>query len=132
VDIPDNLDIDEDVLAVLAQLRTSSPGLFAGLLAAFNVISLWIPERPAEPTIRRWAELWNSGFRVWRFKNKETLGDWRIFFFLLDAARPPAAIVAAVIEFSSQDETYDDPASPHALRIRKIYLQYQTEGLIKR
>src|SRR5216110_799621 len=113
-------------------MRQSDPSLFAGMLAAFEIIGDWLPDRPFEPTIRRYALLTEAGFRVFRFKNKDVLREWRIFFFILDAARPPRALIAAIVEYTSQDETYDNASAPHARRLRQLYLQYQTERLIRK
>jgi hypothetical protein len=131
-DQPSNVELDAYVLQQLEDMRHSDPDLLAGMLAAFDVIGDWLPDRPFEPTIRRYALLSEAGFRVFRFKNKALLREWRIFFFVLDAAKPRRAFIAAVVEYTSQDETYDDASAPHARRIRQLYLEFQTERLIRK
>jgi hypothetical protein len=96
-------------------------------------IATWDPGNEDGDVIRRVASVSRAAnFPVYRLKFKPEIQQWRVFFFLLNARRPPVRLIAELVEFKSEKQCYDNLSEPHMVRIKREILQAQTSRELDR
>lgn len=96
-------------------------------------IAPWMPtsERGGDGTIK-WCEAisLHCNADIYRLKCPE-LGEWRLFFFVLDLRKPPSRHVADIVERTSNEQCYNDMGQPHVKRLRWLTAQFKNSGELR-
>lgn len=122
----------EEFRGQLIKLAASDPELAGRIVEQIKFhVTEWSPGREDKDLIKHVSvHSRAASWDVYRLKCKPEIGEWRIFFFWLDVRA--ARCVAALVEWVSNQQCYNDPKQQHALQTRIAINRAVTEGAILR
>lgn len=128
----EKVEISAYAQVTLEKIKAVDEELYARVLAALEYyFQAWIPGDIEPDGIDHFAKLSRaSGHDIYRIKDKELLGEWRILVLFIP--KPPKNPMVAEVMLYSNDASYNDLQAEHNRNVRRLVQELILSGRLRR